>query len=68
MKYKRKSSSNHNLRQNSSSNFDEINDLYENQGFQYSLNDSMDFYKDDGSKKKKIKKKIFYVRLLLYKS
>ena len=59
MKYKRKSSSNHNLRQNSSSNFDEINDLYENQGFQYSLNDSMDFYKDDGSKKKRLKRRYF---------
>ena len=47
-------------RQESSPNFDELNEIFQNnQAIHYSLNNSMDFYKDDGTKKKRLKSRFF---------
>ena len=60
MKYTKKKTSFLNKNQDSSSNFDELNDILQNnQAIRYSLNNSMEFYKDDGTKKKKLKSRYF---------
>lgn len=60
MKYKQKASSNHKSRRDSSPNFSELEDIFENnRAYHYSLNDSIQFYQDNGTKRKKRKSKYF---------
>ena len=52
--------SNNNSRRDLSPNFSQLNEIYRNnQALQYSLNSSMEFYKDDGTKRKKLKRRYF---------